>query len=198
MGVNLGGLGFLTEFAADEARAGIEAFLAGRHSEERRMLLECSYRRKRGFALNDIAVNMGPSNRVIELAASTGRDSITTYVGDGVVVSTPTGSTAYSLAAGGPVVYPTMDALLLTPLAPHALGSRPLLLPADARIELELSRRSESAVLTLDGQERWQIAPETPVRVNRAGFAVRLVTPRTKTYFEILRDKLQWAGSRRR
>jgi NAD+ kinase len=197
MGVNLGGLGFLTEFSADEAQAGIAAFCHGNHAEERRMVLACRYGTRSGFALNDIAVNMGPSTRVIELVARSGGVLVTSFVGDGVVVATPTGSTAYSLAAGGPVVYPTMDAILLTPLSPHALGSRPLILPGDAEVELELSRRSETAVLNLDGQERWIVKPGRPVRVSRAGFTIRLVTPKDKTYFQILRDKLKWTGSQR-
>jgi NAD+ kinase len=197
MGVNLGGLGFLTEFSVEEAQAGIEAFCRGNHTEERRMVLACSYGRKAGFALNDIAVNMGPANRAIELVASSGGVLVTRFIGDGVVVATPTGSTAYSLAAGGPVVYPTMDAILLTPLSPHALASRPMILPGDARVELELSRRSESAVLNLDGQERWIVRPGQPIRISRAGFTIRLVTPKGKTYFQILRDKLKWTGSQR-
>jgi NAD+ kinase len=195
MGVNLGALGFLTEFSADEAQAGIEDFCRGTHTEERRMVLACRYGRKSAFALNDIAVNMGPANRAIELVASSGGGLVTRFVGDGVVVATPTGSTAYSLAAGGPVVYPTMQAILLTPLAPHALASRPMILPADAKVELELSRRSESAVLILDGQERWTMRPGPPLHVSRAGFTIRLVTPKGKTYFQILRDKLKWTGS---
>jgi NAD+ kinase len=197
MGVNLGALGFLTEFSADEARSGIDSFCRGSHTEERRMVLECCHGRKSAFVLNDIAVNMGPANRAIELVANCGGVLVTRFVGDGVVVATPTGSTAYSLAAGGPVVYPTMDAILLTPLSPHALASRPLILPADAEIELELSRRSESAALNLDGQERWTMRPGLPLRVRRAGFGIRLVTPKDKTYFQILRDKLKWTGSQR-
>jgi len=197
MGVNLGGLGFLTEFSVEEAQAGIEAFCRGNHTEERRMVLACSYGRKAGFALNDIAVNMGPANRAIELVASSGGVLVTRFIGDGVVVATPTGSTGYSLAAGGPVVYPTMDAILLTPLSPHALASRPMILPGDARVELELSRRSESAVLNLDGQECWIVRPGQPIRISRAGFTIRLVTPKGKTYFQILRDKLKWTGSQR-
>jgi NAD+ kinase len=195
MGVNLGGLGFLTEFSADEAKAGIEDFCCGTHTEERRMVLACRYGRRSGFALNDIAVNMGTANRAIELVAGSGGVLVTRYVGDGVVVATPTGSTAYSLAAGGPVVYPTMQAILLTPLSPHALASRPMILPPDAKVELELSRRSESAILNLDGQERWIIKPGRPLHISRAGFTIRLVTPKGKTYFQILRDKLKWTGS---
>jgi NAD+ kinase len=197
MGVNLGGLGFLTEFAADEARTGVAAFAGNRHSEERRMVLECRSGRRRGFALNDVAVNMGASNRVIDIIARHAGVLITRYVGDGVVVATPTGSTAYSLAAGGPVAYPTMAAILLTPLAPHALASRPLILPADLPVELVLGERSGSAVVTLDGQERWPLLPGRPVTVRRARFSIRLVTPRGKPYFEILRDKLKWTGSQR-
>jgi NAD+ kinase len=197
MGVNLGGLGFLTEFSAEEAKAGIAEFCRGAHKEERRMVLTCRCGSKSGFALNDIAVNMGPSNRVIELTATVNGILVTRFVGDGVVVATPTGSTAYSLSAGGPVVYPTMDAILLTPLSPHALGSRPLLLPADAQVELTLSRRSESAVLSVDGQERWDVLPDQPVSITRAKFSIRLVTPPDKTYFQILRDKLKWTGSQR-
>jgi NAD+ kinase len=197
MGVNLGALGFLTEFSTDEAQAGIEDFCRGAHTEERRMVLACRYGRKSAFVLNDLAVNMGPANRAIELVASSGGVLVTRFVGDGVVVATPTGSTAYSLAAGGPVVYPTMAAILLTPLAPHALASRPMILPADAQVELELSRRSESAVLNLDGQERWLMKPGRPLHISRAGFTIRLVTPKGKTYFQILRDKLKWTGSQR-
>jgi len=197
MGVNLGGLGFLTEFSAEKAWSGIDDFCRGRHAEERRMVLDCSYGRKRGFALNDIAVNMGPANRAIELVATSGGILVTRFIGDGLVVATPTGSTAYSLAAGGPVVYPTMEAILLTPLSPHALASRPMILPADAQVALELSPRSESAVLNLDGQERWIIRPGHPLRISRACFTIRLVTPKDRTYFEILRDKLKWTGSQR-
>jgi NAD+ kinase len=113
-----------------------------------------------------------------------------------VVVSTPTGSTAYSLAAGGPVVYPTMDAILLTPLSPHALATRPIILPADVVLELELAPESEPATLNLDGQQVWRLAPGRPVQITRADFHVRLVTPRRKTYFSILRDKMKWSGGR--
>jgi NAD+ kinase len=197
MGVNLGALGFLTEFSAEEALSGIEDFCQGTHAEERRMVLACTYGRKSGFALNDIAVNMGPAGRAIELVAGCGGALVTRYVGDGVVVATPTGSTAYSLAAGGPVVFPTMQAILLTPLSPHALASRPMILPPDAKITLELSRRSETAPLSLDGQERWTVRPGRPISISRAGFTIRLVTPKGKTYFQILRDKLKWTGSQR-
>ncbi len=195
MGINLGELGFLTEFSTKEARAGIRAFVSGRHAEEQRMLLVCRLGSRRGFALNDCALNMGTSGRVIDVIARAGNVFVNRFVGDGVVVATPTGSTAYSLAAGGPVVHPTMQAILLTPLAPHALAARPLLLPADTQLELTLAFASESAILNLDGQRRWRLQAGQTVTITRADFFVRLVVPRHRSYYSILRNKLKWAGS---
>ncbi|MEO0071434.1 MAG: NAD(+)/NADH kinase [candidate division WOR-3 bacterium] len=208
MGVNLGGLGFLTEFSIQEARAGIENFARGEHSEEKRMVLSCWQSREPktesrrpsahlGYALNDCALNMGNSNRVIEVVVWCGKNFVNKFVGDGVVVATPTGSTAYSLAAGGPVVYPTMSAIILTPLAPHALAARPVVLPGEETVSLELTDKSQSAVLNLDGQRRWRVTAGTRIDISRAEFCVRLVVPKGKSYFEILREKLQWSGGQR-
>lgn len=196
LGVNLGGLGFLTEFSTREARAGIRQFCRGRHREEPRMLLECRAGRRHGFCLNDCAINMGASGRVIKVNALTGSSFINRYVGDGVVVATPTGSTAYSLAAGGPVVHPALDAILLTPLCPHALAARPLILSPGTVLTLELAPDSDAAFLNLDGQQRWRLSPGAGVTVTRALHTLRLVTPRTKTWYSILRDKLKWSGGR--
>ncbi len=223
MGVNLGGLGFLTEFSLQKARAGIEGFVHNEHCEEKRMLLACSRegKSKKAYALNDCALNMGPSGRVIEivvwwapkavnLGVSTERSAepgralgtkplrfVNKFVGDGIVVATPTGSTAYSLATGGPVVYPTMSAIILTPICPHALSARPIVLPGDAEVILELTNNSQPAVLNLDGQTRWRINPKTRIRITQADFYLRLVVPKEKSYFEILREKLKWSGGQR-
>lgn len=200
MGVNLGGLGFLTEFSLQEARTGIESFVRREHCEERRLVLACwlGEKNKRiGYALNDCALNMGPSGRVVEVVVWWGKKFVNKFVGDGVVVATPTGSTAYSLAAGGPVVYPTMSAIVLTPLAPHALAARPVVLPGEETVSLELTDKSRSAVLNLDGQRRWRVTAGTRVGISRADFCVRLVVPRGKSYFEILREKLKWSGGQR-
>jgi NAD+ kinase len=196
MGVNMGGLGFLTAFSTREARAGITAFTRGRHQEEARVVLACRYGSRLGFALNDCCINMGPSGRVIKVIVHSGGKFVNSFVGDGIVVATPTGSTAYSLAAGGPVVFPTMQAILLTPVAPHALAARPLILPAEAEIELETGTDSGPAVLNLDGQQRWPVRPGRPVRISRADFCVRLVVPGHKSYYRILREKMKWSGSR--
>ena len=160
------------------------------------MVLEVRAGRRRGFCLNDCAVNMGASGRVIRVNARTGASFINRYVGDGVVVATPTGSTAYSLAAGGPVVHPALDAILLTPLCPHALAARPLILAPDTELSLELAPGSGPALVNLDGQQRWRLRPGGTVTVTRADHTLRLVTPRAKTYYRILRDKLKWSGGR--
>ena len=129
------------------------------------MLLECRHGRKRGFCLNDCALNMAAAGRVIEVIVRSAGSFVNKFAGDGLVVATPTGSTAYSLAAGGPVVYPTMEAILLTPLCPHALSARPLILPADAEVELEVVSGTGPAVLNLDGQTQWRVGPGRPVSI---------------------------------
>ncbi len=202
MGVNLGGLGFLTEFSTREAKAGIMNFERGTHQEEKRMLL--GYKLVRtdgnfwsGYAFNDCAVNMGPTNRVIEVQVRWEGDFVNKFVGDGIVVATPTGSTAYSLAAGGPVVYPTMRAVIITPLCPHALSARPIVLSGDGVIQIELVGKAEKAFVTVDGQRRWEFRAKEKLLIKAVDFEVRLVVPKGKSYFEILRSKLKWSGSQR-
>ncbi|MEO0019060.1 MAG: NAD(+)/NADH kinase [candidate division WOR-3 bacterium] len=197
MGVNLGGLGFLTAFSINAARAGIKGFIRGDYAEERRMLLSARLGRRVGYALNDCAVNMGPSGRVVEISVYWKERFVNKFSGDGIVVATPTGSTAYSLAAGGPVVFPTMSAFVLTPLCPHALAARPVVLPADEPVVMELTGKSQKAIVTLDGQNRWLIRLGEHLTIRRADFAVRLVVPKGECYFDILRNKLKWSGSQR-
>lgn len=197
MGVNLGGLGFLTAFSINAARAGIKGFISGDYAEERRMLLLARLGRRSGYALNDCALNMGASGRVIEISVYWKKRFVNKFSGDGIVVATPTGSTAYSLAAGGPVVFPTMSAFVLTPLCPHALAARPVVLPADEAVVMELTGKSQGAIISLDGQNRWVIKPGEQLTITKADFAVRLVMPQGKCYFDILRNKLKWSGSQR-
>ncbi|MGQ9707421.1 MAG: NAD(+)/NADH kinase [bacterium] len=197
MGVNLGGLGFLTEFSLSEARAGIKGFIRGDYCEEKRMLLSTRLGRRVGYALNDCSLNTGESGRVVEISVYWKGRFVNRFVGDGIVVATATGSTAYSLAAGGPVLYPTMSAFVLTPLCPHALAARPLILPADEAVVMELTGKSQRAVISLDGQSRWSINLRERVMISRADFSIRLVVPKGKSYFEILRNKLKWSGSHR-
>ncbi|MDH5683221.1 MAG: NAD(+)/NADH kinase [candidate division WOR-3 bacterium] len=194
MGVNLGGLGFLTEFSCEELEEALDDFLCAKHREEQRMVLLVKLRKERFFALNDCSINMGPSCRVIETIIYTDSSYVTRFIADGVVIATPTGSTAYSLAAGGPIVFPTMEAILITPLCPHALAARPLVMPADETMTVELDKQSEPAILIVDGQERREFLPGEKVIFTKAAHKIRLVAPKNKSYYEILRSKMKWGG----
>jgi len=193
MGINLGGLGFLTMFSADEARQAVTDFLNRKYREEKRMLLSVSFKNERFYALNDCAINMGPDGRVIELILSRDSVFICKLIADGVVVATPTGSTAYSLAAGGPITFPTMEAILITPLSPHILSARPLVAPASDTLTLELGTRTNQAILVIDGQERRALRFGEKVRVSKANHYIKLIAPKNKSYYEILRTKMKWS-----
>lgn len=193
MGINLGGLGFLTMFSADEARESVANFLNKKYREEKRMLLSVSFKNERFYALNDCAINMGPDGRVIELILSRDSAFICKLIADGVVVATPTGSTAYSLAAGGPIAFPTMEAILITPLCPHILSARPLVAPASDTLTLELGTRTDQAILVIDGQERRALRFGEKVRVSKANHYIKLIAPKNKSYYEILRTKMKWS-----
>lgn len=195
MGVNLGSLGFLTEFSNKEAEKGIDDFIKGDYSLEKRIVMQIKCGKKTSFAFNDCAINMGKTGRVIEITVNYKEEFVNKFVGDGIIVATPTGSTAYSLAAGGPVLYPTISAFVLTPICPHALAARPIVLPAEETITLQIIGKSEDAILSLDGQIRWQLRTNIPLYITRANFFVHLVIPKGKCYFEILRNKLKWSGS---
>ena len=194
LGVNLGGLGFLTEFSSEEFKQALEDFIASTHREELRMVLSVAFRQENFFALNDCSINMGASCRVIETIIYSDSSYVTRVVADGIVIATPTGSTAYSLAAGGPIIFPTMEAILITPLCPHALAARPLVLPATETLTVELDRKSETAILIVDGQERREFNPGEKVAFKKAEHKVHLVAPKNKSYYEILRSKMKWSG----
>jgi NAD+ kinase len=193
MGINLGGLGFLTMFSADEAKTAVADFLNKNCREEERMVLAVTYKKEKFYALNDCAINMGSDCRVIEIILSSDHKFICKLVADGVVVATPTGSTAYSLAAGGPIVFPTMEAILITPLSPHVLSGRPLIVPSSEMITLELAERTERAILTIDGQEQRQLKQREKITFTKADYSIRLIAPKNKSYYEILRTKMKWA-----
>jgi len=195
MGINLGSLGFLTAFSINEALKSIDKFLKGNYRIEKRIIMQVTFGKNSSFAFNDCAINMGKTGRVIEINVNYRNEFVNKFVGDGIIVATPTGSTAYSLAAGGPVVYPTIAAFILTPICPHALAARPIILPATEAIELQLSGKSKEAILNLDGQVRWQLRSGQSVSIKQADFFVNLVFPKERSYFEILRNKLKWAGT---
>jgi NAD+ kinase len=197
LGVNLGGMGFLTEITLDELFQVLEQLLKGTLRTEMRKRLAvsvfhngkklCEY-----CVLNDGVITKGVLARIIHLRMSIDGHDVTTYHGDGVIISTPTGSTAYSLAAGGPIVYPTMDTILITPICPHTLTNRPLLIPDRARVEFTLESRESDVHLTLDGQVGCPLHPFDRVAITQAAHPVVFIKSPFKDYFEILRTKLKW------
>lgn len=197
LGINLGRLGFLVPFDPAEARSAVKRALEGKLAIEERMRLRVRLHLASGgppverIALNDAVVSQGAMARLIELLATLDGQRITVYKADGLIVATPTGSTAYNLAAGGPILVPGQSAMALTPICSHALTNRPLVVPATSTIGVELVGESRSIVLTVDGQWAHPIAPGDRVEVSRAERNLRVFRG-DKTYFEILEEKLNW------
>lgn len=197
LAVNLGGLGFLTTVTLEELYPALEEVLAGAHQTGERMLLQADvFRNGKGAerltALNDAVANKGALARMLEFDVHVSGDHIGRYRADGIIVATPTGSTAYSLAAGGPIVQPEVDAFVITPICPHMLTNRPLVIPDTAKIELDFSAAQGPVYLTLDGQIGLQLDPTDRVAITKSPNKVVFIRPRNKTYFEILRNKLRW------
>jgi NAD+ kinase len=198
LGVNFGSLGFLTEVTLPELYPSLESALAGTARIENRMMLRSTTLRHGlvfadHIALNDVVVTKGARSRMIDLSVSVGDEFVTRVKADGLIVATPTGSTAYNLAAGGPIVQPTLDALLLTPIAPHTLTNRPIVIPAIApvRVQPVIEDRDEVFV-TFDGQAGFQLEAGDEIRICRADRMLRLIRPSTRSYFAVLREKLKW------
>lgn len=197
LGVNLGGLGFITEVQIEELHDAMEKVLSGECLYEERLMLT-AYIHRHGeriaeyTVLNDVVINKGALARIVDLETYINKTYITTFRADGLIVSTPTGSTAYSLSAGGPVLYPTLDSIILTPICPHTLTNRPTVLPDDALIEIVLKSQSEDVFLTLDGQVGFSLRKNDVVEIKRSPFKTRLLIPFERDYFQILRTKLKW------
>jgi NAD+ kinase len=198
LGVNFGSLGFLTEVTLPELYPSLEAVLNGTtRIEERGMLRSTTLRGGAACAqhltLNDVVITKAARSRMIDLSVSVGDEFVTRVKADGLIVATPTGSTAYNLAAGGPIVQPALDALVLTPIAPHTLTNRPIVIPAASivRVQPIMDPRDEVYV-TFDGQSGHQLLDQDEVRIAPAGRRLRLVRSSTRSYFEVLRQKLRW------
>ena len=197
LAVNLGGLGFLTVITREELFATLELVLAGNLRSERRVQIEADIVRADEviasyLALNDAVLNKGAIARVLDFDVWVDSKFISTYKSDGLIVSTPTGSTAYSLAAGGPVIIPSVAAFIVTPICAHTLTNRPIVLPDSAAIEVAVKSQRESVYLTVDGQVGIALRSDDTVRIKRAASHVELIQSPHKTYFEILRQKLKW------
>jgi len=198
LGVNFGSLGFLTEVTLPELYPALEAAVTGRAAIEERLMLRATTTRGGGLfgshiALNDVVVTKTARSRLIDLSVWVGDEFLTRVKGDGLIIATPTGSTAYNLAAGGPIVEPSVDALVVTPIAPHMLTNRPIVIPSSSAVLVQphIEERDELFV-TVDGQTGYELKAGDQVRVCRSPVPLQLVRPSTRSYFEVLREKLKW------
>jgi NAD+ kinase len=197
LAVKLGGLGFLTTVSQDELFSILEEIFANKHRISERVMLASEVVRggsiiRQQMALNDAVLNKEALARIMDLELRVDGEYVTTYKADGLIVATPTGSTAYSLSAGGPIVYPIVDAFVVTPICPHTLTNRPIIIPDSVTIEIGFQSGANNAYLTLDGQIGIELSEGDRVVLRRAPNRLRLVRPARKTYYEILRNKLKW------
>lgn len=197
LGINYGSLGYLTEFRIEEMFDALEAILEGNYAIDRRVMLEVEHRRdgeilESGRVLNDLVINKAALARIIEIEVELDNLYVNSFRADGLIVSTPTGSTAYNLSAGGPIVYPSMNAVVLTPICPFTLTNRPIVVPDTAAINLHLKNENEGVVITLDGQIGYQMKTGDLVLIRKSPTNFNLVQPPNRNYFDVLRNKLKW------
>ncbi len=196
LGVNLGRIGFLTEVEPDEINRIIPMALKGELQTEKRMVLEATVNRFGNQmtlkSINEMVVAKGGFSRIVSVIAEVDEKYLSTYTGDGIIVSTPTGSTAYSLAAGGPVVYPTLNSIIINPLCPHALGVRPLVVGGSSTVKIKIETSSSGVVLTADGQESIDLVPMDEVIIKKSPTPIFVFKHPEKDFFSILREKLKW------
>jgi NAD+ kinase len=197
LGVNLGGLGFLTSVTREALYPLLEQVLGGRYASSERMMLTAEvFRggelRERQRALNDAVVNQPELARLMDFNVNVSGAFVGRYRADGLIVATPTGSTAYSLAAGGPIVHPDLDAFVITPICPHMLSNRPVVIPATAQVDIDFTGAAAPVQLTLDGQVGVSLGAGDRIRISKSEQRVRLIIPPSQTYFDVLRSKLRW------
>lgn len=198
VGINMGGLGYLTEVNLNEAYNALEVILQGKFATEQRMMLDATVT---GGAeggthtvLNDVVLNRASLSRIVELETYVDDHYLTTYKADGLIVATPTGSTAYSLSAGGPIIYPRQNVIVINPICPHTLTNRAIILPADVCVKVVLRTKDQGAILTLDGQHSITLKTGDTVMIRQSHHVTNLVSSPHRDYLEILRNKLGWLG----
>jgi len=204
MGINLGGLGFLTAVAAKERFEAMELLLAGKMLVQKRILLKTRLLGTSAagtsaenylYALNDVVISKGDIDQIVKMRTWADQEFITTYRADGLIFSTPTGSTAYNLSSGGPIVQPGLPCILVTPICPFMLESRPVLLPPDVTLITQLDGKADNVKVIVDGRFAWKMVENSQLEVKTAEKPLYLVNMPQKGYFEILRNKLNWGGS---
>lgn len=197
LGVNYGSLGYLTDFRIEEMFPALEQIVAGEYEIDRRVMLDVEHISggsviNSGRVLNDVVINKAAIARIIRMEVSLNGLFVNSFRADGLIVSTPTGSTAYNLSAGGPIIYPSMNATVLTPICPFTLTNRPIVIPDTAEIEIALDDENEGVVLSLDGQTSFTMQAGDSVRIMKSPTTFNLVQPANRNYFDVLRDKLKW------
>ena len=197
LGVNYGGLGYLAEFRIEELYTALESILSNNYRLDKRVMLRIDLQRgdqpvTSSRVLNDVVINKSALARIIEIEAYLNQQFVNSFRADGLIVSTPTGSTAYNLSAGGPVIFPSMNAIVITPICPFTLSNRPIVVPDDAAIELRLKTDQEEVALTLDGQVGVPLKVDDRVMICKSLTTFNLIQPSNRNYFDVLRDKLRW------
>jgi len=197
LGINLGGLGFITEVNKKEVFSAIEIMLKGECLIEERIMLQAGILRNKEqiskyTVLNDAVITKGALARIIDLETYVEHTYVTTFKADGLIISTPTGSTAYNLSAGGPILHCSLECIIITPICPHTLTNRPIVIPGESSIEIILKSESEDVFLTLDGQIAISIKKDDVVEIKKSPYKTRLLVPYKRDYFQILREKMNW------
>jgi NAD+ kinase len=200
IGINLGVFGYLAEVNLNEMYGALEKILNGNFQVEKRMMLDVVALKgetqiQRGSVLNDVVINRGNLSRLVELEAKVDSRYLTMFKADGLIVATPTGSTAYSLAAGGPIVFPDLDSIIINPICPHTLTNRPVILPENVVVEITLNTKEIEAMVTLDGQISFAVSYGDRILIKKSRQVTTLVCSPDRGYMEILRTKLAWGGS---
>ena len=200
LGVNMGTFGYLTVINLNEMFDALEGVLAGDYRTEKRMMLDVAVQDERGESfecsvLNDVVINRGNYSRMVDLETIVDGQYLTTYRADGLIISTPTGSTAYSLSAGGPIVFPVLNTIILNPICPHTLTNRPVILPEDAVLKVILWTREAGAIMSCDGQVTYNLKTGDAISVRKSDYVANLIVSPRRDYLQILRSKLGWGGS---
>jgi NAD+ kinase len=197
LGINYGSLGYLTEFRIEELYDSLEQILRGDFTIDSRVTLDVSHERNgielsKNRVLNDVVINKAALARIINIEATLDDLYVNDFRADGLIISTPTGSTAYNLSAGGPIVFPSMNAVVMTPICPFTLSNRPIVVPDTAEIKLHLKTENEDVFLTLDGQVGFELTVNDVVKIRKSKTTLNLVKPPNRNYFDVLRNKLKW------